>query len=66
MSLELKADGNWGEVTSSEADKSDEKDPIQQAILQLEEYIKNGVSEKIINTQEKKIWDMIYRKRMLS
>jgi len=66
MSLEPKADGKWGEVTSSDSERPDEGDPIQQAIFQLEEYIKNGVSQSIINTQEKKVWDMIYRKRMLS
>jgi len=63
---DLKADGNWGVVASSEFTLPDDEDPIQQAISALEQMRLNNAPEEAITKQEKRIWDMIYRKRMLS
>jgi hypothetical protein len=63
---ESKPDGNWGDVVSSELSTPDDEDPIQQVSLQIDDLISKNAPKEDIARLEKRLWDMIYRKRMFS
>lgn len=60
-----KPDGQWGSFGGSAMAKDESpEDPIKVEIEKCEQMKKDGASAEDLAKQEKKIWDLIYRKNM--
>ena len=65
MSNKNKPDGQWDSFGGSAMARAEEpNDPIKVEIDKCEQMKKEGATVEALAAQEKKIWDMIYRKNM--
>lgn len=60
-----KPDGQWGSFGGSAMARDEESvDPIKVEIEKSEQMKKEGATAEDLAKQEKKIWDLIYRRNM--